>query len=112
MNELSSYVFSLLRDGDMALYRGSGNGLAPILAVAAEETLRGCVERLEHEHALKAELDAEWAARPVDALQRPHDAGAGRSRRCAARPAAWPATGRVAFPSHRDPSRGGTPPRA
>jgi hypothetical protein len=62
VNELSSYVFSLLRDGDMALYRGSGNGLAPILAVAAEEILRGCVERLEHEHALKAELDAEWAA--------------------------------------------------
>jgi hypothetical protein len=26
---------------------------------------RGCVERLEHEYALKAELDADWAARPV-----------------------------------------------
>src|SRR5258708_10112880 len=25
----------------------------------------GSVERLEHEYALKAELDAEWAARPV-----------------------------------------------
>ena len=25
----------------------------------------GCVERLEHEYALKAELDADWAARPV-----------------------------------------------
>ncbi len=65
MKELSSYVFSPLRDGDIALYRGSGNGLAPILLVAAEETSLGCVERLEHEYALKAELDADWAARPV-----------------------------------------------
>jgi serine/threonine protein kinase len=39
--------------------------LAPILLVAAEETSLGCVERLEHEYALKGELDADWAARPV-----------------------------------------------
>jgi PAS domain S-box-containing protein len=65
MNELLSYVFSPLRKGDIALYRGSGNGLAPILLVAAEETSLGCVERLEHEYALKAELDADWSARPV-----------------------------------------------
>ena len=44
MNELLSYVFSPLREGDIALYRGSGNGLAPILLVAAEETSLGCVE--------------------------------------------------------------------
>ena len=66
MNELVSYVFSPLREGDISLYRGSGNGLAPILLVAAEETSLGCVERLEHEYALKAELDADWAARPVE----------------------------------------------
>src|SRR4051812_39342627 len=65
MNELSGYVFSPLREGDIALYRGSGNGLTPILLVAAEETSPGCVERLEHEYALKSELDADWAARPV-----------------------------------------------
>ena len=65
MNELSGYVFSSLREGDIALYRGSGNGLRPILLVAAEETSPGCVERLEHEYALKSELDADWAARPV-----------------------------------------------
>ncbi len=65
MNGLSGYVFSSLREGDIALYRGSGNGLTPILLVAAEETSPGCVERLEHEYALKSELDAEWAARPV-----------------------------------------------
>src|ERR1700688_1227020 len=65
MNELSGYVFSPLREGDISLYRGSGNGLAPILLVAAEETSPGCVERLEHEYALKGELDADWAARPI-----------------------------------------------
>jgi PAS domain S-box-containing protein len=65
VKELSSYVFSPLREGDIALHRGSGDDLAPILLVAAEETSLGCVERLEHEYALKAELDADWAARPV-----------------------------------------------
>src|ERR1700757_845835 len=65
MNELLGYVFSSLREGDIALYRGSGNGLTPILLVAAGDTSPGCVERLEHEYALKSELDADWAARPV-----------------------------------------------
>ncbi len=65
MSELSGYVFLPLREGDISLYRGSGNGLAPILLVAAEETSLGCVERLEHEYALKGELDADWAARPI-----------------------------------------------
>ena len=37
MNELSSYAFSPLREGDIALYRGSGNGLAPILLAAAAD---------------------------------------------------------------------------
>ena len=62
MNELLGYVFSPLREEGISLYRGSGDGLAPILLVAAEET---SPERLEHEYALKAELDADWAARPV-----------------------------------------------
>jgi serine/threonine protein kinase len=65
VHELSGYVVSPLREGDLALYRGSGNGLSPILLVAAEETSLGSVARLEHEYALKAELDADWAARPV-----------------------------------------------
>src|SRR5260221_13258686 len=72
MNELSGYVFSSLREGGIALYRGSGDGLTPILLAAAEETSPGCVERLEHEYALKSELDAEWAARPVALM---HDNG-------------------------------------
>jgi serine/threonine protein kinase len=65
MNELSGYVFLPLREGDISLYRGSGAGLAPILLVATEETSLSCVEQLEHEYALKAELDADWAALPV-----------------------------------------------
>ena len=72
MKELLSYAFSPLREGDIALSQGSGNGLAPILLVAVEETSPGCVERLEHEYALKTELDADWAARPV-ALTRYND---------------------------------------
>jgi PAS domain S-box-containing protein len=72
VKELSSYIFAPLREGDIALYRGVGDGLAPILLVAAEETSLGCVQRLEHEYALKAELDADWAARPV-ALTRYND---------------------------------------
>jgi hypothetical protein len=53
VNELSGYVFSPLREGDIALYRGSGDGLTPVLLVAAEGTSSGCVERLQHEYALK-----------------------------------------------------------
>jgi PAS domain S-box-containing protein len=65
VKELSGYAFSPLREGDLALYRGSGNGLTPILLVAAEETSFGCIQRLEHEYALKSELDTDWAARPI-----------------------------------------------
>jgi PAS domain S-box-containing protein len=65
VNELLSYVFSPLRGGDIALFRGSGNGLPPILLVAAGEASLSAVKRLEHEYALKAELDADWSVRPV-----------------------------------------------
>jgi PAS domain S-box-containing protein len=69
VNQLSSYVFAPLREGDITLRRGSGPGLAPILLVAAEHTSPGAVERLEHEFALQAELDRDWAARPVALTQ-------------------------------------------
>src|ERR1700693_880961 len=65
MNELSGYVLSPLREGGIGFYRGSGNGLSPILLVSADESSPGSVERIEHEFALKSELDADWAARPV-----------------------------------------------
>jgi hypothetical protein len=65
VNELSSYVFWPLRDGDVGVHRGSGNGLSPILLVFADENSPGSVERLKHEYALKGELDPNWAVRPV-----------------------------------------------
>jgi serine/threonine protein kinase len=65
VHELSGYVILPLREGDVALHRGSGSGLPPILLVSATENALGSVERLQHEFALKAELDGDWSARPV-----------------------------------------------
>src|SRR3981189_3903493 len=65
MTELSGYVFSPLRKGDFTLYRGTGNGLAPVLLVTAADASLACLKRLEHEYALRAQLDTAWAARPV-----------------------------------------------
>ncbi|SEE73765.1 PAS domain S-box-containing protein [Rhizobiales bacterium GAS191] len=74
MTELSAYVLSTLREGEFTLYRGLCDGLAPILLVApaGEYPSRGSLQRLEHEYALKTELDTGWAARPV-ALSRQND---------------------------------------
>ncbi|MGO9995345.1 MAG: AAA family ATPase [Steroidobacteraceae bacterium] len=66
MRDLSSYAFSPLRDGDFALYRGSGKGRPPILLVTAENASLACINRLEHEYTLRAELDAAWAAHPIE----------------------------------------------
>jgi PAS domain S-box-containing protein len=67
VTELGGYVFSAFREGEVTLYRGSGDGLDPILLVApaGELTARESLERLEHEYALRAVLDPDWAARPV-----------------------------------------------
>jgi predicted ATPase/signal transduction histidine kinase len=66
VSDLSSYAFSSLRDGDFKLHRGSGPGVAPILLVTAENASRASLKRLEHEYALRADLDAAWAARPIE----------------------------------------------
>jgi len=66
VSDLSSYAFSSLRDGDIKLHRGSGPGVAPILLVTAENASRASLKRLEHEYALRADLDAAWAARPIE----------------------------------------------
>jgi predicted ATPase/signal transduction histidine kinase/GAF domain-containing protein len=66
VRDFSSYAFSPLRDGELALYRGSGEGLPPILLVAAENNSLPCLMRLEHEYALRADLDAAWAAQPFE----------------------------------------------
>src|SRR6266853_2784347 len=67
MAELSKYEFSAFREGEVGLYRGSGDGLDPILLVAptGEHAARESFKRLEHEFALRALLDRDWAARPV-----------------------------------------------
>jgi predicted ATPase/signal transduction histidine kinase len=66
VRDLSSYAFSPLRDGDLTLYRGLGAGVAPILLVASKNDSLACLKRLEHEYALRADLDAAWAAHPVE----------------------------------------------
>ena len=67
MNEfsLSGYELSPLRKGDLNLYRGRGNGLPPILLLTAEGDSVGSIKRLEHEYALRTELNAAWAVRPI-----------------------------------------------
>ena len=66
MTELSSYVFSELREGELTLYRGSRGGRDPILLVVPDQeySARECVKRLENEYTLRAALDPAWAARP------------------------------------------------
>jgi PAS domain S-box-containing protein len=69
---LSRYEFSTLREGEFTLSRGSGNGLPPILLVTpvGEHPPPKALKRLEHEHALRAELDQDWAARPLTLTHR------------------------------------------
>jgi hypothetical protein len=64
VRELSGYAFSPLRKGDLMPCRGSGSGVVPALLVTAEDASLTCLKRLASEHALGAELDAAWAARP------------------------------------------------
>ncbi|MEA3206523.1 MAG: hypothetical protein QOG92_2235, partial [Verrucomicrobiota bacterium] len=69
MTELSRYVFEVLRkDGEFILYRGRSKRdasrvlvLSPVAEYPAPERLK----RLEHEYALREELDPAWAARPT-----------------------------------------------
>src|SRR5467141_4150866 len=72
MADLSNYEFSAVREGELDIRRGSGAGLDPILLVAptGEHAARESFERLEHEYALRALLDPEWAARPVALVPR------------------------------------------
>jgi PAS domain S-box-containing protein len=72
VTELSAYQFSPLREGPFTLSRGLSDGLAPILLVApvGDYPALESLQRLEHEYALRTELDADWAATPVDLLRR------------------------------------------
>jgi predicted ATPase/signal transduction histidine kinase/GAF domain-containing protein len=66
VRDLSTYAFSPLRAGELALSRGSGPGLPPILLVTAENASLACLNRLEHEYTLGPELDRAWAAHPIE----------------------------------------------
>ena len=70
--DFSAYEFSSLQEGQFTLHRGVSNVLEPILLVACSDDYPSplSLQRLEHEHALRADLDAEWAARPVELLRR------------------------------------------
>jgi serine/threonine protein kinase len=70
VRELSSYEFAPLREGARTLHRGSASGLPPILLVTAEDDSVACLKRLEQEYALRGELDAAWAARPIALVRR------------------------------------------
>jgi serine/threonine protein kinase len=72
VTEFSDYALSPLRKEPSTLYRGFGNGLAPILLVApaGEYPSPGSLQRLEHEYALRTDLDGDWAARPIELLRR------------------------------------------
>ena len=69
MTELSTYALESLReDAEFVLYRGRRDAdpryilvVTPLSKQPAQETLR----RLEHEYALRTELDPTWAASPL-----------------------------------------------
>jgi len=56
VRELLGYVFSPLRRGNIALYRGSGTACPDPACCRGEETSLGCVERLEHDMRSKPNL--------------------------------------------------------
>jgi len=70
--DFSAYEFSPLQDGQFTLHRGVSDVLEPILLLACSDEYPSpkSLERLEHEHALRAELEAAWAARPVELVHR------------------------------------------
>src|SRR6202163_4116069 len=75
MIELSRYVFETLReDEECAFCRGRRDDgeLPTILLVApvSEHPVPGILKRLEHEYALRSELDSDWAARPLPLVRR------------------------------------------
>ena len=69
VTDVSDYVFEALRtDGEFVLARGPGaSSAAPLLALTpvAEHPAPELLRRLEREYALRDELDAAWAVRPM-----------------------------------------------
>ena len=71
MVELSNYRFSTFRKDDVTLYRGAGDAVIPILMVVpgGDHDSVESIKRLEREYSLKSELDADWAAQPIELTQ-------------------------------------------
>src|SRR5262249_39317775 len=75
--ELSAYLLeTLCGDGEFILHRGQHpsrmDGVPPSILVVApvgEHPVPGSLRRLEHEYALRAELDSGWAVRPLALAQ-------------------------------------------
>jgi hypothetical protein len=69
MTELSRHALETLReDGELVLSRGRREGdLSPLLVVAPvlDHPTPGSLTRLEHEYALRDELDPAWAVLPL-----------------------------------------------
>src|SRR5262245_11623353 len=63
--DLAAHALTRLRAGELSLYRGESGGAVPALFVTAENTSSTHLKRLEQEFALRADLDAGWAVRPV-----------------------------------------------
>ena len=72
MTKLSGYALSPLREGPFTLHRGRSDGLASFLLVApiGDYPSPGSLQRLEHEFALRTDLDGDWAAQPVELVRR------------------------------------------
>ncbi|MEA2946877.1 MAG: hypothetical protein QOI40_2207, partial [Alphaproteobacteria bacterium] len=72
MTELSAYALARLRNGEFTLDRGVADGPSSILLVApaGEYNSPSSLQRLEHEFALRSDLDGDWAAQPVELLRR------------------------------------------
>ncbi len=70
MIELSKYTFDTLRnDKEFNLYHGwsaDDNSRILVLSPVAEYPAPEILKRLEHEYALREELDPAWAARPIE----------------------------------------------
>ncbi|MBV8213202.1 MAG: AAA family ATPase [Verrucomicrobia bacterium] len=73
MVELSTYTLeSLHKDDGLELYRGRRESSPfQILVIVPQAKSRGpeVLKRLEREHKLRAELDSDWAVRPVELLR-------------------------------------------
>ena len=67
MLDPSTYALSLLRRGDLLLYRGFREGVPPILLAvpAGEPPPLHLLQRVEREFALRQDLDPAWAAQPI-----------------------------------------------